>query len=206
MAENAAAGTGAVNASAAAKLSEGFPLNESCFNEVLKQLWQGYRKNEVRAQCQLARRVSLVCTEWAKAVKGGLNGGQTFEHVIGVYLARMSRCCESTLLTFAALACSHAAECHGPAAQAQYVRCDAAPCVVVEILRSICVCVCVCVRVCVRASVWGCVRVFVNHGPFVRVCAWCVCVCMHHGGLGYSAKPVRRLLGRRLRHPAMQDT
>jgi len=67
-------------------LPEGFPLNE-----VLKQLWQGYRKNEVRAQCQLARRVSLVCTEWAEAVKSGLNGGQTFEHAIGACAAR-ARC------------------------------------------------------------------------------------------------------------------
>ncbi len=69
-----------------ASLPEGFPLNE-----VLKQLWQGYRKNEVRAQCQLARRVSLVCTEWAEAVKSGLNGGQAFEHAIGACSARARR-------------------------------------------------------------------------------------------------------------------
>ena len=131
MAAAAAAGPGAVNACAAAKLSEGFPLNESCFNEVLKQLWQGYRKNEVRAQCQLARRVSLVCTEWAKAVKSGLNGGQTFEHVIGAYLARMSRRCASTPLTFAA----RTVVIRSQMTLAHYVRCDAAPCVVVAISR-----------------------------------------------------------------------
>ena len=61
-----------------AALPEGFPLNY-----VLTKLFQGYSKNEVRRQCELARRVSLVCSEWAEIMRSWLSGGQSFEHVLG---------------------------------------------------------------------------------------------------------------------------
>ena len=58
-------------------LPKGFPLHV-----VLGELWKGYGKNEVWAQCALARRVALVSKEWAELVKSWQNGGQSFEHVI----------------------------------------------------------------------------------------------------------------------------
>ena len=61
------------------KLPNDFPLNL-----VLQELWNGYPKNAVWGQCVLARRVSLVSKDWADKVRSWQNGGESFEHVIGV--------------------------------------------------------------------------------------------------------------------------